>query len=120
VPPEPVTAADVGRVFREEYGRAVAVLVRVFGAIDLAEDAVQDAFAAALERWPGTGLPPSPAGWLITTARNKGIDRQRREAVRADKYVQALLLAGQDPQPADTGLPHRSEAGEGPVRDDRL
>jgi RNA polymerase sigma-70 factor, ECF subfamily len=120
VPPEPVTAADVARVFRQEYGRAVAVLVRVFGDIDLAEDAVQDAFAAALERWPVTGLPPSPAGWLITTARNKGIDHRRREVVRADKYVQALLLAGQDPRSADARQPRRSEAEEGPVRDDRL
>ncbi len=120
MPPEPVTAADVARAFRQEYGRAVAVLVRVFGDIDLAEDAVQDAFAAALERWPVTGLPPSPAGWLITTARNKGIDHRRREMARADKYVQALLLAGQDPQSADTRQPRRSEAEEGPVRDDRL
>jgi predicted RNA polymerase sigma factor len=60
----------------------VSVLVRVFGDIDFAEDAVQDAFAAALERWPVEGLPPSPAGWLITTARRKGIDRARREAAR--------------------------------------
>ncbi|HEY7324921.1 MAG TPA: RNA polymerase sigma factor [Streptosporangiaceae bacterium] len=120
MPPEPVTAADVGRVFRQEYGRAVAVLVRVLGDIDLAEDAVQDAFATALERWPVTGLPPSPAGWLITAARNKGIDRRRREVVRADKYVQALLLAGQDPRSADTGQPRHGEAEEGPVRDDRL
>jgi RNA polymerase sigma-70 factor (ECF subfamily) len=120
MPPEPVTAADVARVFRQEYGRAVAVLVRVFGDIDLAEDAVQDAFAAALERWPVTGLPASPAGWLITTARNKGIDHRRREVARADKYVQALLLAGQDPRSADTTQPRRGEAEEGPVRDDRL
>src|ERR687889_6437 len=60
---------DVERVFREEHGRAVAVLVRVFGDIDVAEDAVQDAFAAAVARWPEDGLPPSPAGWIITTAR---------------------------------------------------
>src|SRR5215469_8308507 len=93
-----VSAADVERVFRQEYGRAVAVLVRVFRDIDLAEDAVQDAFAIALERWPVTGLPPSPAGWLITTARNKGIDRLRREHLRQDKYVQAILLAGQAAQ----------------------
>jgi RNA polymerase sigma-70 factor (ECF subfamily) len=120
VPPEPVTPADVEHVFRLEYGRAVAVLVRVFGDIDLAEDAVQDAFAVALERWPVTGLPPSPAGWLITTARNKGIDHRRRESSRPDKYVQALLLAGQDPRSADTAHPGPSEAEEGPVRDDRL
>ena len=68
-------------MFREEYGRAVAVLVRGFGDIDIAEEAVQDAFAAAVRRWPPDGLPPSPAGWIITTARNRAIDRLRREAV---------------------------------------
>ncbi|PYO09313.1 MAG: RNA polymerase subunit sigma-24, partial [Gemmatimonadetes bacterium] len=62
---------DIEQVFREEHGRAVAVLVRVFGDIDLAEEAVQDAFAAAVERWPSTGVPASPAGWIITTARNR-------------------------------------------------
>src|SRR3982074_1456235 len=69
---------------REEYGRAVAALVRVFGCIDVAEEAVQDAFAAAVQRWPSSGLPPSPAGWIITTARNRAIDRLRREAPRDD------------------------------------
>ncbi|WP_405412294.1 RNA polymerase sigma factor [Streptomyces decoyicus] len=103
------TAADISGVFREEYGRAVAVLVRVFGDIDIAEEAVQDAFAAAVERWPSTGLPPSPAGWIITTARNRAIDRLRREASREDRQAQAALLhAGDEP------------AEEGPVRDDRL
>ncbi|MCW7988524.1 RNA polymerase subunit sigma-24 [Streptomyces platensis subsp. clarensis] len=103
------TAAEVGRVFREEYGRAVAVLVRVFGDIDVAEEAVQDAFATAVERWPSAGLPPSPAGWIITTARNRAIDRLRREASRDDRHAQAALLhAGGEP------------AEEGPVRDDRL
>ena len=116
-----VSAADVERVFRQEYGRAVAVLVRVFRDIDLAEDAVQDAFAIALERWPVTGLPPSPAGWLITTARNKGIDRRRRDAIQPGKYLQAALLAGHDPRSAAaaTGGPE-AETGEGPVRDERL
>ncbi|MFF3544835.1 RNA polymerase sigma factor [Streptomyces platensis] len=103
------TAAEVGRVFREEYGRAVAVLVRVFGDIDVAEEAVQDAFTTAVERWPATGLPPSPAGWIITTARNRAVDRLRREASRDDRHAQAALLhAGDEP------------AEEGPVRDDRL
>lgn len=104
-----VTAADVGRVFREEYGRAVAVLVRVFGDIDVAEEAVQDAFATALERWPSAGLPPSPAGWLLTTARNRAIDRLRRERSREDRQAQAAVLHA-------TG----DAAEEGPVRDDRL
>jgi RNA polymerase sigma-70 factor, ECF subfamily len=96
-------ADEIERIYRQEYGRAVAVLVRVFGDIDLAEDAVQEAFAAAMPRWRASGLPPSPAGWLITTARNKGIDHLRRERLREDKYVQAIVLAGQS-------APHQAEA----------
>ena len=104
-----VTAEDVGRVFAQEYGRAVSVLVRVFGSIDVAEEAVQDAFAEAVDRWPSGGPPPSPAGWIITTARNKAVDRLRREAARDDKQAQAALLNA-DREPVE----------EGPVRDDRL
>jgi RNA polymerase sigma-70 factor (ECF subfamily) len=104
-----VPASEIARVFREEHGRAVAVLVRVFGDIDVAEDAVQDAFAAAVQRWPDAGLPPSPAGWIITTARNKAIDRLRREAKRDDRHAQAALLHARA-EPAE----------ESPVRDDRL
>ena len=85
-------SVDVELVFRQEYGRAVAVLVRVFGDIDLAEEAVQDAFTVAVQRWPSEGLPPSPAGWIITTARNRAINRLRREASRDDRQVQAALL----------------------------
>ena len=96
-------------MFRAEYGRAVAVLVRVFGDIDMAEEAVQDAFTAAVQRWPSTGLPPSPAGWIITTARNRAIDRLRREATREDRHAQAALLHARD-EPAE----------EGAVLDDRL
>jgi RNA polymerase sigma-70 factor, ECF subfamily len=107
VPVLPASAID--RVFREQHGRAVAVLVRVFGDIDVAEDAVQDAFAAAVQRWPSTGLPPSPAGWIITTARNRAVDRLRREASRQDRHAQAALLHARD-EPAE----------EGAVRDDRL
>jgi RNA polymerase sigma-70 factor, ECF subfamily len=80
--------SEIEQVFREEYGRAVSVLVRVCGDIDAAEEAVQDAFAIALERWPTTGLPPSPAGWIITTARNRAIDRFRRDASRDDRYAE--------------------------------
>jgi RNA polymerase sigma-70 factor (ECF subfamily) len=92
----------VERVFREEYGRAIAVLVRSFGDIDLAEEAVQEAFAMAAERWPSSGPPPSPAGWIITTARNKAIDRLRREASRDDRHAQAALLhaAGEEERQA--------------------
>jgi RNA polymerase sigma-70 factor (ECF subfamily) len=83
---------EIERVFREQHGRAVSVLVRVFGDIDVAEEAVQDAFIAALEKWPSSGLPPSPAGWIITTARNRTIDRLRRESSRADRHAQAESL----------------------------
>ena len=96
-------------MFRQEHGRAVAVLVRGFGDIDLAEEAVQDAFAAASARWPSAGLPASPAGWIITTARNRAIDRLRRESSRAERHAQATLLHFRE-QPLD----------EGPVHDDRL
>jgi RNA polymerase sigma-70 factor, ECF subfamily len=104
-----VAAAQIGRVFREEYGRAVAVLVRYLGDIDVAEEAVQDAFAVAVQRWPETGLPPSPAGWIITTARRRAIDRLRREASRQDRHAQAALLHARE-EPAE----------EEAVRDERL
>ncbi|MFC6085945.1 RNA polymerase sigma factor [Sphaerisporangium aureirubrum] len=106
---EATSAAEIDRVFRAEYGRAVAVLVRVLGDIHLAEEAVQDAFTTAVRSWPSTGTPPSPAGWIITTARNRAIDRLRREASRPDRHAEAALLHTRD-EPAE----------EGPVRDDRL
>jgi RNA polymerase sigma-70 factor, ECF subfamily len=87
-----LTASTIERVFREEYGRAVAVLVRHFGDIDLAEEAVQDAFMVAMQRWPSAGLPASPAGWIITTARNRVIDRLRRESSRDDRHAQAVSV----------------------------
>jgi RNA polymerase sigma-70 factor (ECF subfamily) len=86
--------ADVEQVFRAESGRAVASLIRLLGDIDLAEEAVQDAFVAALRRWPETGLPPSPAGWIITTARNRAIDHIRRESTRDDRQTEAMRLHG--------------------------
>src|SRR5689334_24796727 len=94
-----VQAADVERVFRDEYGRAVATLVRVFGDIDLAEEAVQDAFAVAIERWPATGVPPNPGGWIVTTARNKALDRLRRESTRFGRETEATRLHA-EPEPA--------------------
>ncbi len=100
---------EIARVFREEYGRAVAVLARVFGDLDIAEDAVQEAFAAAVARWPVRGMPPAPAGWIITTARNRAIDRLRREASRDDRHAQAALLHARD-EPVE----------ESAVQDDRL
>ena len=100
---------DIERVFRAEYGRAVAVLVRILGDIDVAEDAVQDAFTTAVQQWPTAGVPPSPAGWIITTARHRAVDRLRREATRQDRHAQAALLHARD-EPAE----------EGAVRDDQL
>ena len=78
-----VSPADIEQVFRAEHGRAVAVLVRVFGDIDIAEEAVQEAFVVAAERWPASGVPPNPGGWIVTTARHKAVDRLRRESSRA-------------------------------------
>ena len=101
--------SEIEHVFREEYGRTVAVLVRIFGDVDIAEDAVQDAFTVAVQRWPTTGIPPSPAGWIITTARNRAIDRLRREASRADRHAQAALLHARS-EPVE----------EGAVPDERL
>ncbi|WP_431280271.1 RNA polymerase sigma factor [Leifsonia poae] len=108
---------EIGRVFRAEYGRSVAVLYRVFGDLDIAEDAVQDAFATALERWPADGIPPSPAGWIITTARRRAIDRLRREARRDDRHAAAALLHEQSLAPS---LGSGSDPEESPVHDDRL
>ncbi|MFF3707561.1 RNA polymerase sigma factor [Streptomyces phaeochromogenes] len=101
--------AGIEAVFRAEYGRAVAVLVRFLGDIDLAEEAVQDAFATAVRKWPETGIPPSPAGWIITTARNRAVDRLRRESTRAARHAEAAQLYAPYAPPE-----------EGPVRDDRL
>jgi RNA polymerase sigma-70 factor (ECF subfamily) len=109
---------EIERVFREEYGRAVAVLVRSFGDISVAEEAVQDAFIVALERWPSDGVPPSPAGWIVTTARNRAIDRFRREASRADRHAEAVWLWSAAAPSRAPGTDEMSE--EGPVGDDRL
>ena len=109
-------AAGIERVFRAEYGRAVAVLVRHFGDLDLAEEAVQDAFVVAMQRWGADGIPPSPAGWIITTARNRAIDRVRRESSREERHAEAHWLLGRD---AD-GATFPIEIDEAGVRDDQL
>jgi RNA polymerase sigma-70 factor (ECF subfamily) len=85
-------------VFREERGRVLATLIGVLGDVDRAEDALQEAFAAALEQWPRRGNPDNPAGWLLTVARNRAIDRIRRERTLADK----LQLLEQLPEEEDT------------------
>jgi len=105
---QPGTAA-VERVFREEYGRLIASLARRFGDIDIAEEAAGEALVAALERWPQTGVPPNPGGWLTTTAAHRAIDRLRRESHRDAKH-QAALMSYDD-------TPHEPT---GPVEDDRL
>ncbi len=102
-------ATTVEQVFRQESGRAVATLIRLFGDIDVAEEAVQDAFLVAAESWPATGAPPNPGGWIVTTARNRAIDRFRRESSRYDRYVKAATL-----EPAD------EEIEVDPLSDDRL
>ena len=113
--PATLDQAEVARIFREESGRSVATLIRVVGDIDLAEDAVQEAFAVALRRWPADGLPPNPGGWITTTARNRALDRLRRESRGRELLSQvAVLLPGdQEPDMAE-------EVGAGAVQDDRL
>jgi RNA polymerase sigma-70 factor (ECF subfamily) len=107
-----IPGSEIERVFRAEYGRAVAVLVRYAGGIDAAEEAVQDAFAIALQRWPADGVPPSPVGWIIATARNRAIDRRRREASRDDRHAQAVALQALNER--------QDEDEEAAVRDDQL
>ena len=103
-------AVAIERAYRESSGRAVATLVRLFGDIDIAEEAVQEAFAVAAERWPSTGVPPNPGGWIVTTARNKALDRLRRESSRFGREAEATRMqAGAEPA---------EEVG--PVQDDRL
>jgi len=106
---ERTDAAAIEHTYRESSGRAVATLIRLFGDIDLAEEAVQEAFAVAAERWPTAGVPPNPGGWIVTTARNKALDRLRRESSRYGREAQAALLR------ADAGPSQR-----GPLHDDRL
>jgi RNA polymerase sigma-70 factor (ECF subfamily) len=105
--------AAVGRIFREEYGRSVAALTRVFADIDAAEDAVQEAFTVALRKWPVDGLPPNPGGWITTTARKRAIDRLRRESRGRELLSQVAILSQQD---EESGTPKEVE----PVNDDRL
>ncbi len=106
-------ATAVERVFREVYGSAVATLVRVFGDITLAEDAVQDAFVVASDRWPSAGIPPNPAGWIVTTARRRAIDGLRR-AVRGKELHEQVGVPGNSYPESD------DMAGDGSVSDDQL
>ena len=107
---ESIEPPAIERIFRAEYGRAVSVLVRVCGDIDAAEEAVQSAFASAVEKWPSTGIPPRPAGWIITAARNHAIDQFRRESTREARHAEAIMRLE----------PDESAADDGPIRDDQL
>jgi RNA polymerase sigma-70 factor, ECF subfamily len=108
----------VGRLFREESGRAVATLIRVLGDFDLAEEAVQEAFVTALETWPTRGVPDNPGAWITTTARNRAIDRLRRRqrlrektrTLERDAEIEAGLAAI-GPEEAEDAMP---------IADDRL
>jgi RNA polymerase sigma-70 factor, ECF subfamily len=105
-------AAAVERAYRESSGRAVATLIRFLGDIDLAEEAVQEAFTVAIERWPRDGVPSNPGGWIVTAARHKALDRLRRESSRFSREHQATLLTENE---------NENEGEEaGPVPDDRL
>ena len=108
-----VDEAAIGRIFRDECGRSVAALIRLFGDIDVAEDAVQEAFAVALRKWPGDGLPPNPGGWITTTARKRAIDRLRRQS-RERALLSEVALHSPDDDDRET----LEEVG--PVPDDRL
>lgn len=101
---------EIGLIFREEYGRTVATLIRYFGSIDLAEDAVQEAFEVAIAKWPGDGIPPNPGAWITTTARNRGVDKLRRDQRRDELSREATALQEERPEPQEVGA----------VRDDRL
>jgi RNA polymerase sigma-70 factor, ECF subfamily len=108
-------ATAVEGVFREVYGQAVATLVRIFGDITLAEDAVQEAFAVASERWRGDGIPPNPAGWIVTTARNRAIDDLRRSTRGRELHEQLAEIA------TTSHGPGTEEWGQDqPVKDDQL
>jgi RNA polymerase sigma-70 factor (ECF subfamily) len=116
--PQPADPTDVvERLFREESGRTVATLIRVFGDFDIAEDAVQEAFVVALERWPRDGVPANPGAWITATARNRAIDRLRRARVLATKTDELGRLATIDAgiQPAGP-----SEEDDVAIEDDRL
>src|SRR5207237_8191260 len=105
--------AAVGRIFREESGRSIAALIRAFGDIDLAEDAVQEAFAVALRTWARDGPLPNPGGWITTTSRNRAIDRLRREARGQELVIEVAVLT------PDSDDPSQAEETK-PVQDDRL
>ena len=98
------TAPGLDRVFREEHGRVVATLTRRLGDLDVAEEAAQEAYLIALQRWPESGVPPNPGAWLTTTAYNRAIDRIRRESSRDARQAQAAMISDTDDDDFGTGL----------------
>lgn len=88
--PAPDAHLDLGELYRREYGRILATLIRVVRDITLAEDSLQEAFTAAIEQWPGSGTPPNPVAWLMSTARHKAIDQIRRRALAENKREQMI------------------------------
>ena len=120
--PRRLTAEDrdsvVGRTFREESGRAVATLIRVLGDFDAAEEAVQEAFVTALERWPRDGVPANPGAWITRVARNRAIDRLRRDRTLVEKKA---ILEGLESLRPPAGEPELDEEEGGTeIEDDRL
>ena len=111
---------DLPAIFRREVGRCTATLIRVLGDVDLAEDAVAEAFAIAAERWPETGVPPNPGAWITTTARNRAIDRLRRESTRTQRHLAAQRLEMPDMEPDDQADLRDLDALVDVVPDDQL
>jgi len=109
----PASQHAIEATFRTEFGSAVATLVRLFGDIDVAEEAVQDAFVVASQKWAEDGVPPNPGGWIVTTAKRRALDRLRRESARGTREERAVVEAGDD-------SPQTKEEEVGPVEDDRL
>ncbi len=120
MPTTEVTHEVVDRLFREGSGRAVATLIRVLGDFDLAEEMVQEAFVAALETWPVRGLPDNPAAWITTTARNRAIDRLRRDRRFAERQVLLARDAAFEAERQETAMQTMSEEAMSPIPDDQL
>ena len=120
MPTTEVTHEVVDRLFREGSGRAVATLIRVLGDFDLAEEMVQEAFVTALETWPVRGLPDNPAAWITTTARNRAIDRLRRDKRFAERQVLLARDAALQAERQETAMQAMTEDAMSPIPDDQL
>lgn len=110
------THETIDHIFREEYGRVVASLVRMVGDLDVAEEAIQDALVVALDRWQRDGIPSNPGAWITMTAKRKAIDAIRRDQVRQRKYEQVAL----DQPTADNPFDESEDENRSALEDDRL